>query len=249
VALAGIPWQVCTVTVLVIGILYAVCNAFLIARLRLMPFVVTLATLYLGRGLGLYTTETRTMNLSESLLKLGAARFLGIQFPVWILGAAIAAAHITLTYTAFGRHIYAVGHDRESARRASIHTNRILFAVYLICGACAALGGLVAVSQLGAMSPTFGNQREFAAIAAAVLGGTSFFGGRGQVFPGALIGVLLIQAVENGLVVVNADPYVFPLVAANIIFVAVLLDSIRHSRLRKLSRLTIRVECQTEGSI
>ena len=74
------------------------------------------------------------------------------------------------------------------------------------------MGGIVSVAQLGAVSPTFGYQREFAAIAAAVLGGTSLFGGRGNVLPGTIMGAVLIQTVENGLVIINANPYVYPVV-------------------------------------
>jgi ribose transport system permease protein len=85
----------------------------------------------------------------------------------------------------------------------------------------------VAVAQLGAVSPTFGREREFAAVAAAVLGGVSLFGGKGRVLPGVLLGTLLLQTVENGLVIVNADPYLYPMVLATVIFVAVLLDSLQ----------------------
>jgi ribose transport system permease protein len=120
-----------------------------------------------------------------------------------------------------------VGHDPVAARRAGLPVGRILFAVYVISGLLAALGGAVAIAQLGAVSPTFGREREFAAVAAAVLGGVSLFGGRGSVLPGVLLGAVLIQTVENGLVIVNADPYLYPIILAGVIFLAVLLDSVR----------------------
>ena len=103
----------------------------------------------------------------------------------------------------------------------------ILFSVYVLSGTLAALGGAVAIAQLGAVSPSFGREREFAAVAAAVLGGVSLFGGRGAVLPGVLLGAVLVQTVENGLVIVNADPYLYPLVMAGVIFLAVWLDSAR----------------------
>jgi ribose transport system permease protein len=114
--------------------------------------------------------------------------------------------------------------------------------VYVISGGCAAVGGIVSLAQLGAVSPTFGLNKEFGAIAAAVLGGTSLFGGRGKVFPGTLLGAVLIQSVENGLVIVNADPYLYPLITSAIIFLAVLIDSARTGLLAKWSRRRIRVE-------
>ena len=92
------------------------------------------------------------------------------------------------------------------------------------------------------MSPTFGTNKEFSAIAAAVLGGTSLFGGRGQVFPGTVLGALLMQSVENGLVILNADPYLYPLITSAIIFLAVLTDSLRNRVLTSIHRRKIRLE-------
>ncbi|HYO83175.1 MAG TPA: hypothetical protein VES20_17345, partial [Bryobacteraceae bacterium] len=123
---------------------------------------------------------------------------------------------------------------------AGIPADRRILSVYVVSGFAAALGGLISVAQLGAVSPTFGYQREFGAIAAAVLGGTSLFGGRGQVFPGTILGAILIQTVESGLVMLNADPYLYPLVMAAIIFVAVLLDSARARYVTERARRKVR---------
>jgi ribose transport system permease protein len=167
---------------------------------------------------------------------------MGLPAPIVVLLLTSLVAHFVLTRTPFGRQVYAVGCDVEMARKAGLNTGHILGAVYLISGFCAALGGIVSLSQLGTVSPTFGNQKEFAAIAAAVLGGTSLFGGRGQVLPGTLLGAVLIQTIENALVILNADPYLYPLVTSAIIFLAVLVDSFRSNLLEKLGRRTIRLE-------
>lgn len=225
--LSGQSLPVAVAATLLIGLVGGALNATLVTRLKIPAFIVTLGTLYLGRGLGLWLTETRAMNLPESLLQIGAARVLGVPVPILIFLLVLVAAHIVLTQTPFGRQIYATGNDREAAQKAGLNTTRIIFLVYVVSGLCAAIGGLVSVAQLGAVSPTFGNQREFAAVAAAVLGGTSLFGGRGQVFPGTVLGAILIQTVENGLVIINADPYLYPLVMSSIIFLAVLTDSVR----------------------
>jgi ribose transport system permease protein len=235
-ALGGQPVPLIIASVLLIGIVYGALNAALITRLAIPAFIVTLGTLYLGRGFGLWLTETRAMNLPESLLQIGAARILGAPVPILVFLIVLAVAHLTLSETPFGRQIYATGNDREAAEKAGVNTTRIIFFVYVVSGLCAAVGGLVSVAQLGAVSPTFGAQREFAAVAAAVLGGTSLFGGRGKVFPGTVIGAILIQTVENGLVIINADPYLYPLVMSSIIFLAVLADSLRHGLWRKLRR-------------
>jgi len=147
-----------------------------------------------------------------------------------------------LTRSVLGRHIYAVGHNRETARTAGIPVNRVIATTYILCGFCAALGGLVSVAQLGAVSPTFGYQREFAAVAAAVLGGTSLFEGRGSIFPGTVLGTVLIQTVETGLVIINADPYLYPLAMSAIIFVAVATDSSQYARLQERGRRKIRID-------
>ncbi|MFO1499591.1 MAG: ABC transporter permease [Verrucomicrobiota bacterium] len=236
-ALAGWPLPLALGAIGALGVACGAVNAYFITRFSLLPFIVTLATLYLGRGFALWLTETRAMNLPDSFLALGTARIGPVPVPLVILGLAVSIAHWILNGTPFGRQIYAVGSNPAMARKAGLNPRLILFRVYLLSGFCAAIGGIVSLSQLGAVSPTFGHQKEFAAIAAAVLGGTSLFGGRGQVFPGTLVGTLLIQTVENGLVMVNADPYLYPLVTSGIIFLAVLVDS---CRVRWTARLTKR---------
>jgi len=225
-----------------IGLLYGALNALFITRLAILAFIVTLATRYFGRGLGLHITETRAMNLPEAFYELGAARIVGVPLPVLIFGVVVLVAHVTLTRTPFGRQIYAVGADEEAARKAGIKTRTVLFVVYVICGLCAAVAGIVSLSQAPTVSPGFGNNREFMAIAAAVLGGTSLFGGRGAVLPGTVLGAVLIQTIENGLNVLNVNPYLYPLITSGVIFVAVLLDAVRSRVLARANRRRIFVE-------
>jgi ribose transport system permease protein len=227
-ALAGYPLPLALLAMAGVSLLCGAFNAFFIARVRVAAFIVTLATLFIGRGLGLRITETRALNLPDSLLQIGSARFLSVPLPAWLFAGVLILAHLVLTRTPFGRQIFAVGHDVEMAKKAGIPTGRILAAVYLISGLCAGVAAMVTLGQLGAVSPKFGEQKEFAAIAAAVLGGTSLFGGRGHVLPGTLLGALLIQTIENGLVVMNANPYLYPMITSAVIFAAVLLESLRN---------------------
>jgi len=239
---AGAPLLVGFALVVAVGALFGAVNAAFITYLRVIPFIVTLATFYVGRGLGLRITETRSLPLPREILELGAGRILGVPFPLLLFLIVCVLGHLVLTRTPFGRQIYAVGQDPEAAQKAGIPTRRRLFAVYVISGVCAAIGGFVLVAQLAEVASRFGEQKEFAAIAAAVLGGTSLFGGRGSVLPGAILGAVLIQTVENILVILRADVYVYPLVTSAVIFVAVLIDSLRHGRLLRLKRRRIRVE-------
>jgi ribose transport system permease protein len=218
------PVWAATLLMLPMGVAFGSLNALLVARLRLMPFLVTLSTLFIGRGLALRVTQTRALNLPDAFLAIGSARVVGIPLPVLLSVATVLVGQLVLARTPFGRQVYALGDNPDAARKAGLRPGRLLTAVYVISGLCAALGGVVSVAQLGAVSPTFGNQREFAAIAAAVVGGTSLFGGRGSVLPGTFLGAVLIQTIEAGLNVTNADPYSYPVVIGCIIFAAVAIE-------------------------
>lgn len=230
---------------ILIGAAAGVINAMLITRLKVIAFIATLAMLFVLRGFGLWLTNTRAMNMPDAVTELGASRFLGIPLPVLIMLVVAMVSHWLLTRTPWGRQIYAMGCDADAARKAGIRVDLILFSVYVLCGVCAALSGLIALTQTGAVSPGFGQQKEFAVIAATVLGGTSLFGGRGSILPGTLFGAVLFQTVENGLVIVDADPYIYPMILSGIIFLAVLLDTTRQRLVQNLTRRQIRVTHST----
>ena len=178
--------------------------------------------------------------MPDSVTELGTARWFSVPAPVVVMLITALSAHWFLSCTPWGRQIYAIGFDASAARKAGVRVDEITFAAYLFCGLCAALSGIVSLTQTGAISPSFGQQREFAAIAAAGLGGTSLFGGRGGVFPGTILGAVLFQTIENGLVILNADPYLYPLIVSGIIFLAVLLDTSRNRIATRLTRRHIR---------
>lgn len=235
-ALAGQPLPLCLLAMVGVGVLGGAVNALLVTRLKLVPFIATLATLYIGRGVGRWLTQTRAMNLPDSFLALGSAKWLGIPLPLWITGAVLLVAQSVLSNTPFGRQLYALGNNAEAARKSGLHTTRLLASVYVLAGLCAGIGGILALSQLGSVSPKFGEFYEFDAITAAVLGGTSLFGGRGKVFPGTFLGAVLLKSIFNGLVIVQADPYLYPLGTSAIIFAALLVDSLRCRFLGQLER-------------
>jgi ribose transport system permease protein len=197
--------------------------------------------LFILRGAALYMTDTRMVFVAEPIMSLGRTSYFGIPWAIWMFLGVFLVAWLVLRETPFGRQVYAVGQDPVAAKKAGINVPLVLFSVYCIAGLCAALGGLVSIAQVAAASSTFGFQKEFPVIAAAVLGGTSLFGGRGSVV-GTVFGAILIQTVENGLVMTNANPYIYPLVTASIIFIAVLVDSQRTRILDAMNRRTIRVE-------
>jgi ribose transport system permease protein len=216
-------------------------NAFLIAKVGLVPFVATLATLTVGRGVGLLLTESRQYILPPEMA-YAATDILGVGLPVVVFAIVVAAAVVFLRYTPMGRQIYAMGNDPDAARKAGLNTTRLTGSVYVISGFCASLAGVIAISQQGSVSAGIGEGVEFRAIAAAVLGGTSLFGGVGSVFPGTVIGVLLVQMISTGLVYLQVDLYLQEMVAASVIFFAVFVDAQRMRILARLERRNIRIE-------
>ena len=231
---------------IVAGTAWGFVNAFLIAKVGLVPFVATLATLTVGRGIGLLLTESRQFILPDEMA-FAATDVFGIPLPVFVLAAVVIAAVVFLRYTGMGRQIYAMGNDPEAAKKAGLNVIRLTGSVYVISGFCASLAGVIAISQQGSVSAGIGEGVEFRAIAAAVLGGTSLFGGVGNVFPGTVIGVLLVQMISTGLVYLQVDLYLQDMVAAAVIFFAVFVDAQRMRLLTRLERRNIRTEKGDSG--
>jgi ribose/xylose/arabinose/galactoside ABC-type transport system permease subunit len=194
-----------------------------------------------GHGIVTAITESFGIDYPRAFIAFGAASILAVPIPIVVFALVVVAAHIVLTQTAFGRQLYAVGNDPEGARKAGVDTDRIVLSVYVISGLCAALAGVMLIALVGRLNQTFGVGKEFDVITAAVLGGTSLFGGVGTAF-GAVAGSVLVQMVQTGMVFVKVTLYLQPMVLAGIIFIAVLFDSLRGARLAKLKRRFIRVD-------
>lgn len=236
------PWLALPLC-LFVGAMFGAVNAIAVAKLKIIPFVVTLAMMVTGRGVGLMFSKSRAVNFPDSVTGLGSAELFGlIPYPIVLFAAVVFCAWVLLERTTLGRQIYAVGYDKEAARKAGISTDRALVTAYVLCGVFASLGGFISVAQLGNVNAGFGKGDEFDAIAAAVLGGVSLFGGVGKVFPGVVLGAVFIQAVSNSLVSARVDLYLHPLIAAAFIFFAVFIDSLRNTYLAKLGRRNIRIE-------
>jgi len=236
------PW-LALILCLFVGAAFGAVNAFAVAKLKIMPFVVTLAMMVTGRGIGLMFSKSRAVNFPDSVTGLGSAELFGlVPYPIAVFAGVVFCAWLLLERSALGRQIYAVGYDKEAARKAGVSTDRAIITAYVLCGVFASLGGFISVAQLGNVNAGFGKGDEFDAIAAAVLGGVSLFGGTGRIFPGVVLGVVFIQAVSTGLVSARVDLYLHPLIAAAFIFLAVLIDSLRNTYLARLRRRNIRVE-------
>jgi ribose transport system permease protein len=237
--LTGVPWPVGLVAVIAIAAAIGAVNGFIVTRFGVASFIVTLAGLFILRGIAMFLSNTRTLMYEDQITSLNRATLFGIPSAIVAFVLVFAVAWIILHQTPFGRQVYAVGGDPEAARKAGLPVRRIVFLCFVLAGVCAGIGGFVSITQIGAVGPKFGDQIEFAAIAAAVLGGVSLFGGRGSV-AGTVFGAILIKSVQNGLNIINADPYIYPLVTAAIIFLAVAIDGLRTRIIERLERRTIR---------
>ena len=130
--LAGAPLPVALLAIVGVGLLAGALNALLVTRLGILAFIATLGTLYVGRGFGLWLTQTRAMNLPDSFLALGTAKLAGVPLPLVVSAVVVTLAHVTLTRTPFGRQIYAVGNNLEAAKKAGLNTRRLLAAAMAV---------------------------------------------------------------------------------------------------------------------
>ncbi|HEX6536820.1 MAG TPA: ABC transporter permease [Gemmatimonadaceae bacterium] len=174
-------------------------NGVVIAKARMDPFIVTLATMIAARGLALAATGATSVSVGDAapgLTWLGRGDVAGFPVPVVIFLVAYALASVALRYTRFGRHVYAVGDNGEAARLMGLAIDRVLIGTYVLSGALAGIAGIILAGRLGAGQPVAGNGWELDAIAAVVVGGTLLTGGQGGAVE-TLIGVLLLGVIFN----------------------------------------------------
>jgi ribose/xylose/arabinose/galactoside ABC-type transport system permease subunit len=212
-----------------VGTVVGVINGVAITRFRLPPFIATLAMWFIaGRDGGLafiVTAGQPVYNLPASFTFLGAGDIGGVPIPIILMLVTVAAGHVVLTRTAFGRHVYAVGGNEEAAWLSGINVARVKLAVYIISGTLAGLSSMVLAGRLASGDPKTGMGMELDAIAAVVVGGTSLFGGKGSVL-GTLIGALIMGVLNNGLNLLDISSYWQPVVKGVVILLAVLIDQI-----------------------
>lgn len=235
----GLPVEAGFVVAMVVGAGLGGLNAFFIVVLRVVPFIVTLASLFVFRGFGTWLTSSTQFDFPERMRTFGLSDLLGIPTPILVFVVTAVIIHIVLRHTGAGRQIYAFGNDREAARKAGLAVGRIEARAYMISAVCAAISGFVMISQIGRLDVGFGQGREFDVIAAAVLGGASLFGGVGTAL-GAVAGATLIQTAKLGLVFTGVNLYMQPIILGTVIFAAMVADGIRGRRLRDKLARTIR---------
>lgn len=205
------------------GALMGLINGVVITRFKVPPFVTTLGMMTIARGLALtYTGGKPITGLPESFRFLGTGSVGPIPTPILLAAVTFLAGAILLTRTTIGQYIYGIGNNPVAARFAGIRVHLNTTLVYVISGLLSALAGLILIARLNSAQPTAGAAFEFDAIAAVVVGGTSFAGGQGGLV-GTLIGVLIIAVLDNGLNLLNVSSFYQPVVSGIVIAVALLL--------------------------
>ncbi len=200
-------------------------NGIIVALAKVPAFIATLATMSAIAGITLiYTQGQPIWNLPKEFTFAGQGEIGDIPFPIILMAIVFIIAWIILTFTKYGRHVYAVGGNIRASRAAGIKIKSVLISVYTISGFLAALGGIVLASRLGTAEPTAGTGYELDAIAAVVLGGTSLFGGEGWIV-GTIVGAYIIGVLNNGMTIMNISPYYQEVVKGVVILLAVMLTS------------------------
>lgn len=215
---------------LMVGAFVGAANGVLITKFKVLPFIATYGTMMLVRGIAMFLSGQKNVIFSDPVAKqIATGRLLGIPIIVYAFAAVLVLTWFVLSRTPFGRQLYAIGNDQRAAEKIGINVKARRMAAYIICSACAGAAGLIAGAQSGAFNTSLGDGKEFTFIAAAILGGVSLAGGKARVFPHLIVGILIITAVEAGLVMTGANPYLYQIVRGGLIALAVIIDSI-HSR-------------------
>jgi ribose transport system permease protein len=230
----GSPIVVAILGGLAAGAAIGVFNGVLVAYGKLPPFIVTLGMLGIARGAVLVLTDASTVQpLPDAFgtIANGSDRFIGLPNLLWMFAAVVVVTAFVLRRTVFGRYIYAVGSNPESARLAGVPVRRVLVAVYMIGGLLAAVGGVLFMSRLNAGIPTGGTGYELNAIAACVIGGASLFGAKGGAY-GAAAGALIVGTLNNGGNLLNINSFYLQIIIGALILIAVAFDQFQGRRAR-----------------
>ncbi len=216
------------IAALLVGALVGFLNGFIIAKGKLQPFIATLATMTVLRGLTLVFTDGKPITLGSGKLavdfgQIGGGMILGIPTPAIIMLAVFLVCAYILNQTKMGRYTYALGSNEEATKLSGLNTDKIKVWVYTISGILASIAGIIITSRLFSAQPTAGNGYELDAIAAVVLGGTKLAGGKGKI-SGTIIGALIIGVLSNALNILDVSSYYQMMVKGIVILIAVLLD-------------------------
>lgn len=231
----GVPMTIAFAAALVAGTGLGVVNGLVITKLRVPPFIATLAMLSIARGILFVWTEAVPFRgyMTDFYYTLGGLSPLFdvriVTLPVLVVLAVGLISAAVLKGTQFGRHIYAVGSNPEAAALSGINVDRVKISVYAISGFLAALAGIILAGRLTTVHPEMGVELELIAIAIAIIGGAALAGGRGSVF-GALAGALTLTLIQNAITILNLNPNWQTAIVGVVILLAVIVNRVLAAR-------------------
>jgi len=222
---------------LAIGVFIGLFHAFGVVQMGLPPFIMTLATMYALRGIGLLVTNGATISITnDTFTGFSRASFLGFPWTdgswfavpmlFWMVVVVAVPAYLLLSQTRWGRYLFAIGSNKEAARLSGVNVKAVTYMAYIVSAFCAAFVGILLAMRIGIGNPTQGDGWELQAIASSVIGGTSLFGAVGSVH-GPLIGSFILTTINNGANLLNLNPFWQRIITGLLIILVVYFDTLR----------------------
>ena len=229
----GLPIWLSVILTLTVGAAVGLFNAWMVNKIKLEAFIATLVTQSIVRGFAYIACGGKPVAISNmTFIKLGNARILDIPIAVWLMVISFIIFGFILSKTKFGRSVYAIGGSSEAARLAGLNPQKIITLCFIMIGVLTSLGGIVFAARMNAGQPAANVNLEFDAITAVILGGVSFAGGVGSM-GGPVLGILLIQAFNTGLTMVNVPSFWQYVARGGLLLFALAFDYIRKERRNK----------------
>lgn len=227
---AGVSIPVAVVTGVFMGAIFGVINGVIISYGRVPAFITTLGMMGIARGFGLAMNEGKPVaGLPLEFEKIASASIWGIPSFVFYTLIIYVIMFVVLERTKFGRHIYAIGGNRDAARLSGVKVKVVEMIVYLFSGLFAGLGSVLLTARLNYATPVAGNGYELDTIAAVVIGGTALSGGQGRII-GTLVGALMLGILRNGLTIVNVSSFFQQIIIGAVIIIAVFADKLNEKK-------------------
>lgn len=229
----GVPFALAVVITLAAGVLVGLFNAWMVNCIKLEAFIATLVTQSVIRGFAYIICDGKPVAVSnQTFIALGKLRIAGVHISVWLMIISFIVFGFILAKTKFGRSVYAIGGSTEAARLAGLNPRKIIRTCFVLIAVLTSLGGIIFAARMNSGQPAANVNLEFDAITAVILGGVSFAGGVGSMF-GTVLGVILIQAFNTGLIMVNVPTFWQYVARGALLLFALTSDYIRKQRREK----------------
>ena len=229
----GAEFSHMVIIIFAVGAAVGAVNGILVTYCKLNSMLATLGMMTLLRGIALNITNGGAQTTLPDEFRMAADfKIGGIAVLIIVSLLILILFQCILRKTRFGAYCYAIGCSEESAKRIGLPIRKVKMAVYILSGICAAFVGFVTCCKVGTYSGTIGNEMEFDVVTVCVMGGTSLLGGRGNIFPGTFIGVVLLYLISNILALTGASPYIYPFAKGLVIFAAMYVDALKNYRRR-----------------